>query len=297
MNPTIATIMQNQLNRIHADVLMTAYSTSNVGWCENNTEPDFYRFCYVDTGEGWLEMDSISYSATPGKLFLMPAGKVQSFGTKGDESFGRYWCHYRLDPADMQFIELQQLPAFIEIKEDEYVQQLFMKLIQLQTTQGVTRELRMKAVLLELLALYFEESYSQKEQQSIESPDIKWNEVVAYIEAHLDRNIQIEELAKVAFLHPNYFITSFKNMMGCSPIQYVTNRRLALAKQLLAETAEPIAEVARHVGMQNHYLSRLFKRHTGISPIQYRRIARSSASGKNTAEQERTTHHEKGDLS
>ncbi|MDQ0112021.1 AraC-like DNA-binding protein [Paenibacillus harenae] len=297
MNPTIESIMQNQLNRIHADVIMTAYSQSSAGWCENNAEPDFYRFCYVDKGEGWLEMDHISYSVKRGQLFLMPAGKLQSYGTKGDETFGRYWCHYRLDPADMQFVESQQMPAYIEVKDDREVKQLFTKLIQLQTSQELTRELRMKAALLELFALYFDASYSRKEQQVDASfDDTKWNEVLAYIEQQLHRNIQIEELAKVAFLHPNYFITSFKNMMGCSPIQYVTNRRLALAKRLLVETAEPIAEVARRAGMQNHYLSRLFKRHTGISPNQYRRIARSSAFCQPVTERT-SVHHNEEDYS
>lgn len=283
MKPTIESIMLNQLNHIHADVIMTAYSQNDQGWAEYNTEPDFYRFVYVDKGKGWLQWNNHTHIAQSGRLYLLPAGK-QSFGTEGDELFGRYWCHFRMELADRQFVESQQLPLYVDVKDERLLKGLFAKLIELQHSDTLTRELRMKAVLLELLAYYFDESYVQKENIDEAGLDVEWNEVLDYIERQLHRNIQIEELAKVAFLHPNYFITSFKSMIGCSPIQYVTNRRLTIAKQLLVETSEPISEIARKVGMQNHYLSRLFKRYTGISPIQYRRIAKINAPSMHAAE-------------
>lgn len=280
MKPTIDGILQNQLNKLQADVIMSAYTESVPGWLEQKSEPDFYRFCYTEKGKGWAMIDEEKYDLQPGTLYLFPAGTMQSFGTEGGENFSRYWCHFRLELGDVQVINSLQLPPFVIVQDRQAVKELFDKMDAYQHSNTITRELRLKAVLLELLAIYMDESDVQREEQPDPDSEVKWNEVLAYIEANLHENIQIEELAKFAFLHPNYFITSFKSIMGCSPIQYVTNRRIALAKDLLMETELPVAAVAKQVGMQNHYLSRLFKRYMGITPVQYRRIGRLNSSSR-----------------
>ncbi|WP_054023337.1 helix-turn-helix transcriptional regulator [Bacillus sp. FJAT-28004] len=276
MKPTIESILQNQLNNIQAEVIMTAYTENEPGWFEQKTEPDFFRFCYTEKGEARLNIQNESYNLQPDTLYFLPAGTQQSFGTVGNEIFGRYWCHFRLALSDFQVIDTLQLPPFVYVKDRQMMKDLFTKMNEYQHCHSITRELRLKSVLLELLAYYLDESHVQRQTLHQPSLEVKWNEVLAYIEENLHQNIQINELAKFAFLHPNYFITSFKSIMGCSPIQYVTNRRIAIAKQLLMETELPVAVVAKQVGMQNHYLSRLFKRYTGITPLQYRRIGKSS---------------------
>lgn len=276
MKPTIESILLNQLNRIHAEVIMTAYSESIPNWSEHNEEPDFYRFIYTSRGQGWLELHNERYAILPGTLYLLPAHTVQSFGTEGDELFGRYWCHFRLEAGDIPFMSSLMLPTYVPVQDDQTIKQLFDKMIASQHYPPLTKGLRLKSALLEMLSYFIEGSHIEQEDSTDASIGVKWNEVIEYIELNLHTNIQVVDLAKFAFLHPNYFISSFKSKMGCSPIQYVTNRRIAKAKYLLANTLEPISSVARTVGMQNHYLSRLFKRHTGITPIQYRRIAKLS---------------------
>ncbi|WP_029192341.1 AraC family transcriptional regulator [Paenibacillus harenae] len=275
MNSTVERILQNQLNRIHPEVIISAYSEYPPGWSRYGAEPDFNRLCYIHKGQGWLEIENKRYHIMPGGLYFLPAGTVQSYGTAGDEPFGCYWCHFRMEHGDAQFIQSLKLPLFVFVEDEHQIRQLFSKIIALQQNDTVTRGLRLKAVLLELITNYLDASHIQQKQLSDPDISVKWNEVLDYIEANLHTCIQVEELAKFAFLHPNYFIASFKNMMGCSPIQYVTNRRIAIAKQLLEETTLPITAIANQVGMQNHYLSRLFRRITGITPNHYRKLART----------------------
>ncbi|WP_424767357.1 helix-turn-helix domain-containing protein [Paenibacillus sp. sgz302251] len=274
MKPTLERIMQHQLNQIHAEVIMTAYSESKPGWIDQRSEPNFYRFCYTDRGQAWLDMNNERYIVKPGTLYFLPAGTNQAFGTDGDELFGRYWCHFRMDLGDVQFIQSLKLPPFVQVDDAKMMKQLFDKMVSYQDFTSITRVLRLKGVLLELLAYYLDASQVQQVMENNLGLEVKWNEVITYIEANLHVNIQIEELAKFAYLHPNYFITSFTNIMGCSPIQYVTNRRIATAKQLLADTELSVSAVAKKVGLQNHYLSRLFKRYTGVTPVQYRRFTK-----------------------
>ncbi|MBD2867924.1 helix-turn-helix transcriptional regulator [Paenibacillus arenilitoris] len=273
MNTTLERILQNQLNHIHAEVIMSAYTESSPGWSEHRAEPDFYRFCYTDKGMGWLDINDKRHVFKPETLYLLPARTMQSFGTEGGDPFCFYWCHFRMEHSDTQFIQALQLPPFVCVRNGLPIRQLFAKMIDAQQSSAITRELRLKAVLLELIAFYLDESKIQHGKLTEPNFGVKWDELLDYIEENLHTGMQVEELARFAYLHPNYFISTFKSVMGCSPIQYVTNRRIAAAKRLLAETKLPVAAVAKHVGMQNHYLSRLFKRYTGITPVQYRRIA------------------------
>ena len=52
-----------------------------------------------------------------------------------------------------------------------------------------------------------------------------------YIEANLTRRLTLGELARVAALSPFHFARCFKATTGLAPHQYVTARRIELAKQ------------------------------------------------------------------
>lgn len=63
----------------------------------------------------------------------------------------------------------------------------------------------------------------------------------------------------------------FATIFGISPLQYLNQRRLDAAKDLLRTTNIPIHEVSTSVGFENtnHFIN-LFKRETGITPNVYR---------------------------
>ena len=59
--------------------------------------------------------------------------------------------------------------------------------------------------------------------------------------------------------------------MGISPLDYVTQLRMAEACRRLMSSDETVAEVAKAVGYADpYYFSRLFRRRIGIPPGAYR---------------------------
>ncbi|MEP7025907.1 MAG: AraC family transcriptional regulator [Actinomycetota bacterium] len=66
----------------------------------------------------------------------------------------------------------------------------------------------------------------------------------------------------------------FHDLVGQTPIAYLTSWRLTLAADLLTESDATLEQVARQVGYSNAFaLSTAFKRIRGISPSQHRRAA------------------------
>ena len=68
-----------------------------------------------------------------------------------------------------------------------------------------------------------------------------------------------------------HLVHTFTKHLGVSPINYVINKRIQEAKNLLATTSYSIRDIASIVGFGNSsYFSQMFKKVTGISPKSYR---------------------------
>lgn len=273
MKLTFKTIIQNYFHRFHADVSMAAYSVTSKGW-QSEQPAEFYRLWYIRDGEGGLKIKEQSYELKPGRLLLLPPGSQQLFGPLEGQAVSVYWCNFRAPIGDTDLFDILNLKSSITLSEQEQklIETLFRQLIDAYQSTALTRGLRMRAALFEIVA-FFLDSCGFNEEKFLEiEPITKIDHVIEYIEEHISEQISVEELARLVFLHPNYFIGYFKNIVGYAPTQYINIRKLERAKTLLENADIQISEVAHQVGLQNHYLSRIFKQHTGLTPKRYRQI-------------------------
>ncbi|MBK1837957.1 AraC family transcriptional regulator [Azospirillum sp. YIM B02556] len=92
-----------------------------------------------------------------------------------------------------------------------------------------------------------------------------------YLDSHLDSPVELADLAEAAGLSRFHLLRVFRAAVGTTPHGYLTDRRVAQAKRLLAGPL-PLAEVALACGFcdQAHF-NRVFKGRVGVSPGQYRR--------------------------
>ncbi|MBD2608694.1 helix-turn-helix transcriptional regulator [Scytonema hofmannii FACHB-248] len=97
----------------------------------------------------------------------------------------------------------------------------------------------------------------------------KFKKVIDYINAHLEQDLSLTELAALVQISPHYFSHLFKQSMGISAHQYVIRCRVERAKNLLLQGNLSLAEVAYKVGFANQsHLNRHFKRLLGVTPKQ-----------------------------
>ncbi|HIK17741.1 MAG TPA: helix-turn-helix transcriptional regulator [Leptolyngbyaceae cyanobacterium M33_DOE_097] len=95
--------------------------------------------------------------------------------------------------------------------------------------------------------------------------------VMAFIEDHLEQDLNLNEMANLVQLSPHYFASLFKQTVGQSPYQYVLQRRIERSKQLLKQPDLTIAQVAQLVGFQNQsHFTTAFRRVVGCTPKTYR---------------------------
>ncbi len=93
-----------------------------------------------------------------------------------------------------------------------------------------------------------------------------------YIEANLAENIGLNEIAQALGVSPYHFSRGFKSNTGLSPHQYVLERRVARAREMLAGGHTTLAEIAYAVGFSSQaHMTDVFRKRLGITPGAYRK--------------------------
>lgn len=92
------------------------------------------------------------------------------------------------------------------------------------------------------------------------------------IDRHPERPWNLVEEARHLGLSATHFRRLFRQFVGLSPQQYLIQRRLRLAAELLTETDDLVRQVANQTGFHSEfYFSRLFKQTYDLAPLEYRR--------------------------
>lgn len=93
-----------------------------------------------------------------------------------------------------------------------------------------------------------------------------------YIEQHYTEYIVLDDIAQYAGTNSSYLSGKFKEEVGLSIKNYITQIRLESAKALLLADKKPVAQIAASVGYEDvRYFTRLFKQAEGCTPTAYRK--------------------------
>ena len=93
---------------------------------------------------------------------------------------------------------------------------------------------------------------------------------IRYMEEYYMDPITLEEIAGYVGVTPQHFSKMFKKELGINYIEWLTNYRMDIAKEMLMEGKEAIKEICYRVGYSDpNYFSRIFKKVVGVSPKEY----------------------------
>jgi AraC-like DNA-binding protein/mannose-6-phosphate isomerase-like protein (cupin superfamily) len=93
-----------------------------------------------------------------------------------------------------------------------------------------------------------------------------------YIDEHYMEALTLRKMAEALRINEYYLAHTFKEIIGYSPMQYVSRRRIGEAQNLLINTSENITRIALQLGYNNsNYFQMVFNTMVGMSPGRYRK--------------------------
>ncbi|WP_295809286.1 AraC family transcriptional regulator [uncultured Victivallis sp.] len=152
------------------------------------------------------------------------------------------------------------------------------EIIRIEQGDAPGRRCRMMGYLMVILSLLADLCGGKPE----EAPPARGgvDRVVRYLNGNFQRQIRLEELARMAAMSENSLLHHFSGMIGTTPMKYLTRLRIRYAAELLHNTDMPVAEVAESAGFADPaYFSRAFRRETGLAPLDYRSSGRRDFCG------------------
>jgi len=223
-----------------------------------------------DTDDGRVEAEF-----RPGHSLIMAAGRESTW--RWDRPTDE--LHLYIDPsllADTAAAAGLGSPELIErfAFEDPFLRQATRLLAdeqrEPQAAGDLLAETLAQAIALHLLRTHCTVHGREQRQPGALSP-AQVRRVRAYIDEDLTAPLSLDDLARVAGVSRAHFARGFQRATGSTPHGYVTDRRVARARQLLAASRLPIGEIAQATGFrsQSHFAS-VFRRHAGASPSAYR---------------------------
>ena len=106
--------------------------------------------------------------------------------------------------------------------------------------------------------------------------DMRIRKVMSSIHSDVAKQWTLEELASMANLSKSGLSERFKNMIGDSPLSYLSRLRMQKAGTLLKSSTKSIAEIAILSGYQSESaFNKAFKKKVGITPGNFREISRN----------------------
>ncbi|RNF82087.1 helix-turn-helix domain-containing protein [Montanilutibacter psychrotolerans] len=100
-------------------------------------------------------------------------------------------------------------------------------------------------------------------------PAWRLRRVIEYIEAHLDADLTLTELATVAGFSLSHFKPLFKQAVGMPAHRFVLERRVERARTRLLEGRRSLGEIALEAGFSHaSHMARCMRRVLGVSPSQ-----------------------------
>jgi len=107
-----------------------------------------------------------------------------------------------------------------------------------------------------------------------------FTEVLEWAQAHLDRSLTVEDLARRSAMSPRTFARHFVTRTGTTPRQWLLRQRVLLSQQLLETTDLSVDVVALRCGLGSAAnLRSCFQRLVRTSPSSYRRAFRQAEAG------------------
>lgn len=183
--------------------------------------------------------------------------------------------------ANMSLPFFSLLPSYLHLSAEQIngcaeLANVVQMLRKEDSNAGLGRELvlakLMDILLILIIRVWLENNTKTPKGWLAGTLDAEVSDVLSIIHERPQDKLTIEVLAKETAMSRTKLLNKFTKIVGISPIQYLTNWRIDISKQLLSSTGLSLLEISNSVGYDSEAaFGRVFKKLENITPGQYRK--------------------------
>ena len=232
-----------------------------------------YRKCspiwvaeYIVDGTGTVILDGVQYTASAGDVYLLPARHEHRYYSDSAHPWTKIFFNAS-GPVIQNLAEAYGLTDQVVFKNCS-LETLFRELIALTEKKLEADELLSQSA-MQIHHIFIELFRQSRKQENI-SPEAY--QLKDYIDSRITGHLSMDDLSNSIHRSVDNTIHIFKFAFGKTPYAYYLERKLELAKNLLANTKLPINQISAYLGFEDpHYFSNRFRWFTQQSPSDYRK--------------------------
>lgn len=247
------------------------------------------RMLYVQSGAGAIDISGTRYPLSAGTLICWQAGSQYGFADICESALrvimlnfdfrGRLGQAALKNPAPLDEFDKAQIEAtaaFIENSDEHgvlfdrdgfWAEGLMRELVNEYRARQVYSESAARGIITLLVA-----RLSRNMRLGDSRSSRKSEEIIEYINDHMDEKLTYEELGRIFSYHPNHLSRIITKSTGLPLHKYLLRLRVEKAYGLLNDSGFSVAETAKLCGFSDAAaFAKRFKKEIGVTPSEVRR--------------------------
>lgn len=222
---------------------------------------DFDKITIFLQGSVTYDIEGTSYSLQPYDVVIIPAGQLHRPVVSDSAIYERIIAYvspeffeaYSSHGCDLSII-FKHIPSQV-LRQPQEMGSLFSSTCRLRqafATTGMGKNLLEETIFLEFM-IHLARAMEKKNVGYVRTRQAneKIQEIMSYITTHLTEPLSVPILAYHFYISPDYLMHLFKNETGYAVAQYITAKRLILARSLI-EKGKPLTSICYDSGFKNY---------------------------------------------
>lgn len=233
-----------------------------------------FQLLYVASGKTHFYFEEGKDTVvSAGNMVLYRPKEPQKYVYYGSEQAEVYWVHFT--GSNVRNIlksygitnDMRVIPAGTLLEYSRIFKQMIQEL---QQCRAGYEELL--AMLLRQIFIIINRQLTKESTLKSDYLDTEMELALEYFSTNYNKELNVEDYAASRGMSVSWFIRTFKQYAGTTPMQYIVALRITNAQMLLETTNYNVTEIGNFVGYDNPlYFSRIFKKQKGFSPSEYRK--------------------------
>lgn len=237
---------------------------------------------FVLEGTYTVRFGSQEYIVRKNEMVLLQKSIVIEYdksGEAGSDYVLDYMMFFLKEELLTEFIQMTDLEsnypsALVPISVNKVNDRLMNYIHSLKPYFKETDTIRDGLIKIKLLELLFDVADADEQflYQFLQLKRTKRKSITEVVEQNITNPISLNDLAYLSGRSLSAFKRDFQEIYNTSPLRWIRNRRLDIAKELLLHTSLSVTDVCFSTGFENAaHFSKAFKERFGVAPSTYKK--------------------------